>query len=728
MGDVHFPPHPDVQLRRRFAAEAAAANSGPAGPASAAREIRPAIFHVLFVAALLVHFFFLTRNWHAGFLIGHEFRQAQTALITEQIDQQNNFTLRYDTPIFGPPWQAPLELPLYQWCVVGVKRLTGWPVYEAARAVSAAFFYLTLPAVFLVLGRAGLPRPRRFLVLALVLCCPVYIFYSRTFLIESTALCLSVWWLALFVETMHRRKLGWLVGAAACGALAGMVKSLTFAAWLVPAAAFGAWCLFDDWRTRRGWAAVARTIAWGFATVAVPIVLTVWWTHFCDAIKEENPATQFITSRALSTGNYGTFSLASRLSAEVWRALLHCWSYAIMPAWLLVALVAFGVTVARRARLAVALATGFFLVPQLAIPLAYGGQDYYFYAAALFVVVALGFAAHGLLDGPLPAWLRWGWLVVPVAGMWSAYFQHSGYWDMQRVWSMGGAGVMDAIREITPARSVIIVAGVDWNATLPYYAKRRALLLRNGLENDPDMVNLLVGRLDKESVSALVIANHVRSHPTIAKHLCSLLDLDPAPIFSSSWADVYLSRGLHDRALHELHNHPARFHDVKASAAKPYAAAPADQQLREISAEDAAIDFPVVQPAPHRSQAKYGFGVTEIAPGRVVFAHPESEIWVRPPAGATTIRCEFGIVDDAIRQPGGATDGVEFLVYAVRSDGSRRQIFRRALKPATEAADRGPITEQFPYSGSGDEELIFVTRPLLNYSFDWAYWRKIEVR
>jgi len=40
----------------------------------------------------------------------------------------------------------------------------------------AVCFYLTLPALYLVLGGLALTGPRRLLVLALVLACPVYIF------------------------------------------------------------------------------------------------------------------------------------------------------------------------------------------------------------------------------------------------------------------------------------------------------------------------------------------------------------------------------------------------------------------------------------------------------------------------------------------------------------------------------------------------------------------------
>ena len=73
---------------------------------------------------------------------------------------------------------------------------------QAGRAVSLACFYLTLPAVFLLLGRLGLARAQRWVVLALVLTCPLYIYYARAFLIETMALMFSAWFLLAFLHAV----------------------------------------------------------------------------------------------------------------------------------------------------------------------------------------------------------------------------------------------------------------------------------------------------------------------------------------------------------------------------------------------------------------------------------------------------------------------------------------------------------------------------------------------
>lgn len=98
---------------------------------------------VLFVATLFAHFHFATRNWHYRFMIGHEFRQTQTALIAHYIDQENNFSLDYSVPLLGKPWVLPLEFPLYEWGVVALSRAVslskiGKCAFQPSRAHNAS--------------------------------------------------------------------------------------------------------------------------------------------------------------------------------------------------------------------------------------------------------------------------------------------------------------------------------------------------------------------------------------------------------------------------------------------------------------------------------------------------------------------------------------------------------------------------------------------------------------
>lgn len=285
----------------------------------------------IFCAALIAQFYFTTTNWTSPFMPGHEFRQAQTAIVSYYIDEQNNFSLLYETPIIGKPWVSILlEVPIYEWSVVLLSRATGWPHFMAARAISLTCFYLALPTLYLLLGRLALPRPRRLLVLALILTCPVYIFYSRAFLMESMELMCCGWFLLGFVRTMDERRWSWLTLTIIAGTGAALIKSITFAIWLVPAASYGAWQLWDDLRARRGWWAVLQTILWGAATVAVPLGMLRWWIDFTDPIKAAHASAYIFTAKNLSQGNWGITEVAARVSPRLGR---YSWNAGKRPSW-----------------------------------------------------------------------------------------------------------------------------------------------------------------------------------------------------------------------------------------------------------------------------------------------------------------------------------------------------------------------------------------------------------
>src|SRR5436190_18871455 len=104
----------------------------------------------IFCAAVSIHFYFATFNWKVTFMPHQEFRQAQTALISYYIDEQNNFSWMYETPVVGKPWVSILlEVPVYEWSVVLLSRATASSHLIAVRSISLASFYPTLPLLHL---------------------------------------------------------------------------------------------------------------------------------------------------------------------------------------------------------------------------------------------------------------------------------------------------------------------------------------------------------------------------------------------------------------------------------------------------------------------------------------------------------------------------------------------------------------------------------------------------
>ncbi|HWA26787.1 MAG TPA: glycosyltransferase family 39 protein [Lacunisphaera sp.] len=679
----------------------------------------------VFAAALLYNLYGVTYHWTMGFMSGNEFRQAQTAITTYYIDRDNNFSLLYETPILGKPWVSILlEVPIYEWSVVLLSRATGWSHLVAARTITAACFYLTLPAIYLLLGRLAVPRPRRLLILALVLSAPVYIYYSRAFLMDSMALLGCAWFLLGFVRTMDERSWAWLALTILAGTGAALVKSATLAVWLPPAAAYGAWLLWRDLRARTGWVAPVKTLLWGLATVVVALGALRWWVVYTDPIKAAHDSAWIFTSKNLTQGNWGLFSTEALLSKSVWQFLLHCWDQAIMSRWLIgLGLLAGLLLPGVRGRVLGAGAC--FFLAQFLFPYAYAYQDYYFYSCAIFLHVALGFMLLGLLDARVPRWCAILVCAVPFAAQVAAYWQD--YRVGQSTWHEGGYSFTELLRDLTPEKSVIIVAGADWAGVTPLYAQRKALMVRHGLETDRDYLERAFKALADEEVCALVVFREQRTNRNFIDLVAERFRLDAhAPTLLFLTADVYVARP-YDRIIQLQLKHSSNYPHLQLPPGASPEEATAENPVRLVPEVSRRV-FPHIRPSPF--QVAFQFGIDWLAYQRqpTVSAHPNSDLWLAPAAGAREIKWRYGILPGAYEKPQDHTDGVEFSIVGELPGEPSRELYRRRLDPWQNAADRGEQQALLTYTPRPGEILRFSTRPGPSYSYDWAYTAEIKVQ
>ena len=675
-----------------------------------------------FVLLVIFHFKLATTNWGSGFMIGHEFRQAQTALIADYIDRQNNFSLYYETPILGKPWAFPLEAPFYQWCVVGVKRMLDIPDFQAARGISLLCFYLTLPALYLLLSVFRISATGRLLILTPLLACPIYVFYSRSFLIDPMAAMLSAWFLASFVMTLSQRRWWWFGLASLTATAAILIKSLVFAVWLFPAALYGAWILWRNIREKAGIRAIVCTLVWGIGPVVLPYLALRNWIFYTDALKASHPGAFEFTSEELSKGNFGTFSLSSRLSPETWQTLGQRWSETVGSPLLIALTLGVGLILTPGKWRPILGLTGLWLFGQLAFPYAYAYQDYYFYSATFFLMLAFGVVIHGLITSPIRWAIPRSLLVVvamlPLAGMFHGYWQ--GYGKMQRVQSNGGSGLTAMLRDMFPEGSVIMGLGFDWSAIIPYYSGHRALMVRDSQRYDLDYLRGAIKDLEAEPVVALLVSEDMAvTGPNVVKEVVTELRLVPVPMLrqveGGKAVEVYVSPYFYEEIVRRMGpSGGSRYPHVDLLLTH----VPEEGILwggQQISAGMARAAFPMIEARVTRYDIAYGYRRFWIQENVVINFHPDSSIWVEPVSSRGWINWEVGFLDD-----------VSFRVEAENKNGHRRTIMERALLPASQPEDRGFVTMEVPYRLEVGEVLRFSSGGVSSHAFDWVYLVGIE--
>ncbi|MES1168841.1 MAG: hypothetical protein ABUL61_06690, partial [Oleiharenicola lentus] len=388
-----------------------------------------------------------------------------------------------------------MEFPLYQWTVVAVDRVTNLGLTGSGRLVSLACFYLSLPAVFLLLGTWNIAPGRRWLVLAVVVTCPFYVFYARAFLIETMALMFALWFWVAFRFAVERRSGGWLALAIIAGAGAGLVKATTFGLYLLPAAGWAGQRLWSDRAQRKNW---RGDLAWMVPAMAVPLLCTFAWVRRADDIKAANPMADFLLSQNLSDFNWGT--TATRFSGGMWRLKARIVTEELSWAPLFAGTLILGVVAGRRRWREMLLCLGLFGAALVIFPVLYAYHDYYYAANTLLLLLGMGLAIVGLAESGARNWIVLLCLAGVCGGQAGRYFQH--YYPEQRTVRVGGDALSFVLRHVTEPGEVLIIQNQDWNSMLPYYAQRRALMIRQPAEHNAAQLEKAWAGLAGEKIGA----------------------------------------------------------------------------------------------------------------------------------------------------------------------------------------------------------------------------------
>lgn len=692
-------------------------DSNPSAPA------KPLVW--LFAFMLVLALWLTTRGWHNSILDRHEFRQLQTATSTYWL-KAGGYKLDYELPLFGPPWSIPMEFPVYQWIVATASNTLGTPLEETARGVGVFSLFALLPAVYGLAGFLPLAPSRRLLVTAAVLASPTYLFYARTFMIETTALAFATWFLFLLGRAVRDNCGRCAAGATVLAVLAALAKTTTFIVFLVPGAVLFLWLWLPGWRQR---SEPGARIWWRAALAAVPVVAALafawWWVKHADRVKDSNPFAGFLTSRELVKWNWGTWE--QRLSGEFWSAVWSNISNFVLGEMPLAVLLLCAALTGAPLRRVAAWCAVFFLSGVLLFSNLFYHHDYYYCANALLLLFGAGVLLAGVWDNPrLPLAARGLTLLLFFGGQLLLYYR--GYAEHLRHPPAPPPGIATVIRESVPPEGVMLVYGWDWSSEIPYFAQRRAISVPEGREEEFKVLGDILQKLPPRKIAAMLVRHDPRriNRLEFIQVRTTRFNLAAAPFATSEEGELYLPEDAIAAAAARLQGRT--FAGVTLNT-QPLA----DPNAGKLKPDSlAGLDFPMASPRPAGARSMFGIAIGEVGLGRkVILAHPDSELSFTPPPGATRITAEVGINAAAYAPTATAvTDGVSVTIFELRADGLRRVLYQRDLDPVKVPGDRGPQAVVIDGAGPFTGNVIFKISPgeKNNLVNDWAYWGRIEIR
>jgi hypothetical protein len=422
------------------------------------------------------------------------FRQCQTAMSAFWFDLKNPIQglFYYQTPEFGEPWMIPFEFPIYQALVAGITHHTGLPLTVAGRMLSGIFLLLSLCPLNLMfkclkLGSMGFFFSAIFLIFS-----PLYLYWGRSFMIESTAVFFGLCFVALVCLFCSKWNMWIGLAALACGILCALVKATTFPSFGVAACLSAIAILFDSNLQISTTKKMAGVFLSGLG-VCICIVAALLWTKHADELKSLNPIAAHLDSSSLSLWNYGP--LEQRFSLGFWKKLV--WERAIPEAIgsvgvLLILPFAFIAAKSYKKCVLVCL-IGLFLLPMLLFSNLHIIHSYYQYANSFWLILSIGIA-FGIIAKQVHKWVLVA-LALGVVSFQLYHFSQTYYihttWKWHWVMELGKKIDME-----TPKNSAILVVGDEWSPEVAFYSKRKAIYIPNWVDsyfdvNEAALVNAM---------------------------------------------------------------------------------------------------------------------------------------------------------------------------------------------------------------------------------------------
>jgi hypothetical protein len=415
-------------------------------------------------------FFFTLMTLHVPVLDAYGFRQTQTAISVYWMLHEHAL-IRYLTPVLGPPWSVPFEVPVYQLIVAALGGVTGLDLDACGRIVSVGFFCGTLWCGYMII-RVILPAQKApaLLLVLVALMSPHVVFWARTFMVESCALFFGVAWLLCAIRGTRDLSVSLLLLSIPLCVLCALTKITTWPEFVVAYSFFFGW---DVWQKRQIPFMAAFIVGAG---IVLAIGLAWIWTWHADRVKQPNLLSEYLTSTNLSAWSYGTWSqfFSEKLWGEIvprrmlpqilgygWPVLLFCFRYVRMnSAHTLLAIVC----------------VILFVVPIVLFTNLHIVHDYYQTANAVFVIAAAAFLLSELIaiDKVIPAAI-----VGTVLSIGAVLHVRDNEWPIAIGRHDLNPGYIAArlVRASTPVGSSVIVFGLDWSSEVNYYAERKGLAL-----------------------------------------------------------------------------------------------------------------------------------------------------------------------------------------------------------------------------------------------------------
>ncbi len=447
----------------------------------------------------------------------YSFRQTQTALTAYWL-VKDGFRLAYETPVFGPPWTIPFECPAYQYIVALVTTISGLSLDAVGRVVSFIFLALCLIPVRSITKSLTFPRSIFYIFTALFFSSPVYLYWGRTFMIETAALFFAVVAVKYFVDIVqvqHSYTHHFLF--VICITLSILQKATTGLPVLAVLCFVYLFVNIKEANSLKSVIISKKTIL-ALIYFGLPLAIGVTWVLYTDHIKALSELGGQLTSAAISSWNWGT--LRQRLSSSfysdvIWqRVFQRNLSGTLGIAILMIALFS---NAKNHIKFTLIVSSLMGLVPLFLFTNLHIVHDYYQTANVIFLIYAVAVSLGCVLNNYFGEKLIVFPLIVLMLTSNYCFFAKDYLGVVKTVFNDTNSrdyAISKILKKEIPQGKYFVAFGNDWSSSFSYLSERKSLTATPWLKQYERIAINPEQFIQETDLGAVVICTPVRS-PTI---------------------------------------------------------------------------------------------------------------------------------------------------------------------------------------------------------------------
>lgn len=434
---------------------------------------------LLFLVTLLINLFINIYFSSNPILDIHSFRQTQTA-ITAYYIKLNGFNFNYETPVLGMPWSIPFEFPIFQLISAYFSDLLNMSLTQTGKIISLIFFSLSSFPISFILKKINISPNVRYLSLALYFSSPLYLFWSGTFMIETTALFFTLSFFYYSIKLVQGEfstiNFIWMSIFLLVACLQKITTVLPIVAFVI--------LLFMYFNFIKSRSSINIYIKFALA-ILIPLVISFVWIKYTDVLKSENLiAASKLTSNKLIEWNYGTAE--QRVSKELWLDCLllrNIFSSSFLIFGLFFIFLALSLTKKKSDKFILLSLIILFISPFLIFTNLHIVHNYYQTANLIYYLIAVALSINIIFDNYLSN-KKMLCVIVTCCFAASNYFVFYKSYYVSKTTEINITNnktlkISQFIRDNTSVKQPIIVFGYDWSSEVAFYAERRALMIPN---------------------------------------------------------------------------------------------------------------------------------------------------------------------------------------------------------------------------------------------------------